>query len=102
MCNCDIGVGCGEKKQQQADPISERDTNNFVDLMRGGKHCTAVPKSKCGTETGKNTCLACGADSAYDCEVCCPGLEKVEKGDYSWCQSSKPTPSNTCSPENPR
>ena len=55
----------------------------------GGKHCNSVgDKSKCGTKIGYNTCLECGADSAYDCEVCCPGFTKVTKGDYTWCTSS--------------
>lgn len=81
MCNCDIGVGCAGKQKKAA-----------VD-----KKCKAVPKELCGTDTGKNTCLSCGTGDAYDCEVCCPGLNKQTNGDYSWCTAN----STGCSKENP-
>ena len=61
----------------------------------------AVSKDQCGNKTGINTCLSCGADSAYDCEVCCPGLQKVEKGGYSYCVAGQ-KPSKKCSKDNPR
>lgn len=116
MCGCDIGDFCTADVSDAAtweyDPHgmgrtpraleSLPDDKFKTEVMQGGKHCTAVPKDKCGDKIGYNTCMQCGADSAYDCEVCCPGLQKIEKDDYSWCQPSKPGPKKECSKENPR
>lgn len=109
MCNCDIGVGCGQKEAEGAGTVAliasespaATSSVDFFSTLSGGKTCKSVPKSQCGHTTGTNTCLACGADSSYDCEVCCPGLQKIEKGGYSWCQASQPGPSKQCSKENP-
>ena len=66
----------------------------------GAKECRSVVQEECGTKVGFNTCLKCGSKSSYDCEECCPGLTRVEKDGYAWCQSKEP--SNDCSDENPR
>ena len=115
MCGCDIGDYCtadaveanqyeyqphGMGRTLKKDLFFQKDL--FFDRVgekKGGKHCTAVTKDKCGTKTGSNTCLQCGADSAYDCEVCCPGLTKETKGDYTWCASEGPAPGATCDPK---
>ena len=116
MCGCDIGDFCSadvsDAFKWKFDPhgmgrtprrSKQRSNVEFnLAVMQGGKHCTAVSKDKCGDKIGYNTCMQCGADSAYDCEVCCPGLQKIEKGDYSWCQPSKPSPPKKCSTDNPR
>jgi hypothetical protein len=115
MCGCDIGDYCTadaeEAAQYDYDPHgmgrtltaeAQAQATFEAAVVQGGKHCNNTPKDKCGTQTGVNTCLQCGADSAYDCEVCCPGLKKIEKGDYSWCSSGKkPGPGKECSKENP-
>ena len=112
MCGCDIGDYC-TADAAEADlwdfdshgmgRTLKKDIAGFDDaIIQGGKHCSAVTKDKCGDKTGYNTCLQCGADSAYDCEVCCPGLKKIEKGDYSWCQGAHPSPKTKCSKENPQ
>ena len=112
MCGCDIGGYCTpdqtefQKYAYQQHGMGKTlkpkvvlsETIEAV-LSGGGKHCNSVAKNKCGTKIGYNTCLHCGADSAYDCEVCCPGLTKVNKGGYTWCSTGKkPEPTN-CDPK---
>ena len=36
--------------------------------------------------------LQCGTKSSYDCEQCCPGLKKINKGAYSYCAGGPPGP----------
>ena len=125
MCNCDMGVGCNSKnvdytklpshaiemikneytratknnnnKNQQKNYFVKKKTSSD-----GGKHCTSVTKDKCGDMTGVNTCLSCSPYSAYDCEECCPGLERVTKGEYSWCVKKGSKPTAECSETDPR
>eukprot|EP00938_MAST-03A_sp_MAST-3A-sp1_P001279 g1279.t1 len=82
MCNCDIGIGCEGSKELSAGD---------------DKKCHDTIQEECGTKTGYNTCLKCGSSSSYDCEECCPGLEKVEKDGYSYCISKA---QKTCSDSN--
>jgi len=106
MCNCDIGTGCGHKESVAAQrAMSEVEGGatadaDLTDIITGGKQCKEVLHEFCGTKTGENTCLRCGSKSSYDCEECCPGLDKVTKGGYSYCVSHNP--SSTCSKDNPR
>jgi hypothetical protein len=111
MCNCDLGEGCSgsgsngdvEKKKTSRGRLSshgKKMVDGFrADVMKDeGKQCIAVSDvAQCGTTTGKNTCLKCGKASSYDCEECCPGLTRVVKGGYAWCQGKKPEPP-TCDP----
>ena len=117
MCNCDMGTGCHQKKDQvdykrlpkhtiemmknEFYRSNAKKTKNTNDKKAGGKHCTAVKEDQCGDITGKNTCLSCSADSAYDCKKCCPGLVRVSKGEYSWCVKKGSKPSAECSESNP-
>lgn len=112
MCNCDIGLFCGNK---QADAKAAKDAmrfHQFTDIMEtkadvlaaaGGKTCSQVIREQCGTKVGVNTCLKCGTKSDYDCEKCCPGLTLTTKTyagkTYSYCTSNKPA---VCSKDNPR
>ena len=108
MCNCDIGVGCSNEGKASASKslpghAVEMIENEFMKDIQG-KHCTSVKRSQCGDITGQNTCLSCSPYSAYDCEQCCPGLERVSKAGYSWCvkKGSKPSGGGKCSDTNPR
>lgn len=113
MCGCDIGDYCtadpeesskydydlhGMGRTKKVDTTTDFELNVIKSITdKQGKHCNSVTKDKCGDKIGYNTCLECGADSAYDCEVCCPGLKKVTKGSYTWCQ--KGGSSNKCDPK---
>lgn len=93
MCNCDIGTGCGTKSYSHAEEvmfsmISDQLSADTTHVE--AKTCNAVIREQCGTKTGTNTCLKCGNQGTYDCEECCPGLEKVTKDGYSYCVASKP------------
>jgi len=107
MCNCDIGtVNCAAKQDDKERQLwLERSMTHVAEGQveaHKGKKCTEVPEYLCGNTTGTNTCLKCGKASAYDCEDCCPGLQKISKMGYSWCQHGKPKPAGECSKENPR
>lgn len=112
MCGCDIGGYCtsdldeASKYDYQPHGMGQslKPDVAFVEAMTSGgkKHCQSVQPSQCGQKIGYNTCLKCGADSAYDCEVCCPGLTKVNKGAFTWCSAGKPRPTGKCSASNPR
>lgn len=99
MCNCDQGAYCKGAEEQEEDwtlEVSHR--------MLQSKQCHDTPAAQCGTDVGKNTCLKCGTGKEYDCETCCPGLKKVQKDGYSYCDAGKgpkpgpPPPSPTPGP----
>jgi hypothetical protein len=107
MCNCDIGLDCGEKaapakheSSKQAKPAARpaplsggTGVSSFeVDVAGAGPGCTAVPnKAACGTKYTDN-CLACAAGEAWDCTECCPGCTQVTKGEYTYCTCDGPGP----------
>jgi len=88
MCGCDIGTGCGGKHESEAAAAHAQEMTSLDRVQ--GKTCKAVPLANCGKDVGVNTCLKCGTKSAYDCEDCCPGLTKINKGAYSYCSAGKP------------
>jgi hypothetical protein len=102
MCNCDIGEGCGGKKEGS---LSEAELHQGLSLhafemalgVKGAGKCKAVIREQCGDKTGVNTCLKCGDDPSmsYDCTECCPGLTLVKKSNYQYCASKEPA---TCDP----
>ncbi len=118
MCNCDMGVGCNEKsvgsidyqklpshtiemiENEFARVKTQSNNKNSNDKQDDGKHCIAVKEDQCGDITGKNTCMSCSPNSAYDCEKCCPGLKRVSADGYTWCEKGKPS-GGKCSEANP-
>merc|ERR1719223_2485881 len=99
MCNCDQGAYC---KDEDAEWLEPEVFHRMLQEQVGGKECKAVTRAECGTSVGANTCLKCGSGATYDCEECCPGLQKVSKSGYTYCTPGKgPTPSPTPSPPKP-
>ena len=56
--------------------MAEAELAEFRRKLTNKGDCVEVSPDKCGVKTGYNTCLKCGSASSYDCEECCPGLDK--------------------------
>jgi len=102
MCNCDIGTYCGGKAEDKVaafEVVEEEETLEEFRRQLQIKTCKEVVREQCGTKTGVNTCMKCGDKYDYDCEVCCDGLTRVDKGTAAYCIDDKP---QGCSDDNPR